>query len=299
MVEKSNPLVSIIVVCYNHSNFIPDCFNSVLKQSYKNTELIVFDNGSTDGSTEILRSLQTEYGFLLICQENLGAPKTCNIAIPMAKGKYITFISTDDYWPLDFIELTVEFLEHCDEKIAVCGGTSILIDKAGKIYRKQTFNEYHELEFKDVFLKGRNIPAVTSIFRTKVLNEVGGFDERHNIEDASMWLKITYLGYRIAFLNKLLGYYRHHETNISHRRDDLIEGIRTMYGDYSHLPGYERALSNKFFRTFTRFLRIDKSYSFRFLRYVNIKYLKFSDIYLSLIFLLLPYKLIRRITRVI
>jgi len=295
----SPPLVSIVAVCHNHNLFIKDCINSLVKQSYQNKEIIVYDNGSTDGSTELLKDLQRYYRFDLVIQENFGLPKTLNKAVAKAKGKYVSLISTDDYWPLDKIEIAVDFLEKCDPMIAVCGGNAITIDKDGVIFRKQTFSDYHELSFDEVFIEGKIIPALTSLIRRNVLIEVGGYDESKKGEDTPMWLKITHHGYRIAYLNKLLGYYRHHEKNMTHQRDNLVEEIKMIYYDYSHLPGYDQALSNKFFRTFTRYLKIDKAFSLKFLKYVKFKYLTSKQIFNAVLFFLMPYGLIRRITRVI
>lgn len=300
VMQKSNdPLVSFIAVCFNHKPYIADCINSLVKQSYQNKEIIVYDNGSTDGSLEELQQLQRRYGFKLICQENIGQSRTVNKAIHEAKGKYISFISTDDIWTLDKIEITVNFLENCDQQIAVCGGNAITIDHNGKIFRKQTFSEYHELIFDDVFLYGRIIPALTSLIRREAIIQVGGVSEKQTGEDTPMWLRLTYHGYRIAFLNNLLGFYRHHDKNITHQRENIVEEIKMIYQDYSHLPTYEKALSNKFFRTFSRYSKIDKRYSFRFLKYVKFKHLTSKEIVYSLIFLFMPYGLIRRITRVI
>jgi alpha-1,3-rhamnosyltransferase len=293
------PLVSIIAVCYNHKPFINDCINSLIKQSYPNTEIIVYDNGSIDGSTDLLIDLQRLYGFDLIIQENIGLPQTLNKSLKKAIGKYISLISTDDYWPLDKIEITVDFMEHCDPMIAVCGGKAITIDKNGDIFRKQNFLNYHELNFDDVFINGKIIPALTSLIRKSALIEVGGYDEKHKGEDTPMWLKLTYHGYRIAYLNKLLGYYRHHDKNMTHQKENIIEEIKMVYHDYSHLCNYDQAISNCFFRTFSRYAKIDKYYSFKFLRHVNLKHLSFKELVYALLFLLMPYNLIRRITRVI
>jgi alpha-1,3-rhamnosyltransferase len=297
--NMKTPLVSIVAVCYNHKPFISDCILSLVKQSYPNTEIIVYDNGSTDGSALLLEELQVKYKFELIIQENIGLPKTLNKAVERAKGKYISLTSTDDYWPLDKIEIAVDFMENCDPQIAVCGGNAITIDREGIIFRKQTFNKYHELTFNDVFLEGKIIPALTSLIRKEVLTKVGGYDENQKGEDTPMWLKITYHGYRIAYLNKLMGYYRHHDKNITHQRDNIVEEIQMLYRDYLHHPDYEQALSNKFFRTFSRYLKIDKAYSIRFLKYVKIRYLTFKQVFNAVLFFLMPYGLIRRITRVI
>jgi len=299
MENLNKPLVSLIAVCYNHKKFIETCINSLVKQSYGNTEIIVYDNASTDGSTEVLQSLQNIYHFDLICQENIGASKTVDKAIKYAKGKYIGFISTDDYWPLDKIEICVNFLENSDPLFAVCGGNAIIVDEDGVIYRKQTFANYHEIEFKDVFLDGKNIPAVTSLIKRSAFIEAGDLYDDISSEDMQMWLKITYKGYKIACLNQLLGYYRHHRSNMSHSKKISDKDAISNYKKYINEPDYERAIHNMYFRQFCRYVRIDKLYSLKFIKHLKFKYLNPREVLIEILFFLMPYKLIQKITRVI
>lgn len=109
--KNNSPLVSVIVVCYNHEKFINECIDSIMHQSYTNIEVLVFDNGSSDNSPSILTKLQEKYKFKLYFQENIGIPRALNKAIKIANGKYISAISTDDFWPLNKIEIGVNFLE--------------------------------------------------------------------------------------------------------------------------------------------------------------------------------------------
>jgi alpha-1,3-rhamnosyltransferase len=296
MKNSIKPLVSLIVVCHNHKNFVYDCIMSLVKQSYNNTEIIVFDNGSQDGSVEALHKLQNKYSFNLICQNNIGLPRTLNKAVKLSKGKYVSFISTDDYWPLDKIEIAVKFLEECDPDIAVCGGNAITIDNNGQILRKQTFAGYNELNFRDVFLFGKNIPALTSCIRKKVLLEVGPYDTNIHGEDYLLWLKVTNKGYKIAFLNSLMGCYRHHDNNISHNHEMKISAMEYCLGVFKDDELYSEALNNMYIRQFALYSQINKKIAIKIL--FKIKRISITKNFLfSLFFCLLPRKIVSKITR--
>src|SRR5690349_13476521 len=100
--ELNMPLVSVIVPSYNHEKFITECVESIMQQTYKNFELTVIDDGSRDGSRDILKQLQDKYGFNLVLQENIGLTSTLNKGIQnWGTGKYISFCASDDYWALD------------------------------------------------------------------------------------------------------------------------------------------------------------------------------------------------------
>ena len=79
--DEVNPLVSVIIPSYNHERFITQCIENIINQTYKNFELTVIDDGSKDGSPEILRHLQGKYGFNLVLQENM------RLALTLNKGK--------------------------------------------------------------------------------------------------------------------------------------------------------------------------------------------------------------------
>ena len=81
MKNETNPLVSVVVSCYNHENYIKESLLSVLNQTYQNIELIVFDDGSIDNSADIIEALSKEYDFFFQRQENIGLTATSNKAI--------------------------------------------------------------------------------------------------------------------------------------------------------------------------------------------------------------------------
>lgn len=296
MKEIINPLVSIIVVCYNHEKFIVECIESIMHQSYTNIEVLVYDNGSTDNSASILKGLQKKYKYKLYLQENIGVPRVLNQALEESKGKYISPMSTDDYWPLNKIEIAVNFLENCDPKIAVCGGNALRVDKNSNIFRKQTFTNYHELNFKDVFLDGKNIPALTSLIKREVINYIGGYDENIIGEDGPMWLMITYKGYRIAKLNQLMGYHRRHGDNLTEGKEWIAGYVNNIRKYKNHLK-YEEALNNKYYRLFKMYVIAEKRYSLQFIKKLKIKHLNTRSFVEIFFRLLLPSRFIKWILR--
>lgn len=99
-------LISVIVTCYNHEKYIEQCLRSVFKQTYQNIELIVLDDGSTDGSKQIILKTLKDSPFEVKFEshKNMGVVKTRNKGIELINGKYFLFVDSDDYLPDDYVE---------------------------------------------------------------------------------------------------------------------------------------------------------------------------------------------------
>ncbi|MDA9580498.1 glycosyltransferase family 2 protein, partial [Luminiphilus sp.] len=94
---KAQQTVSVIIPSYNHKRYIEAAILSVKKQTYEPIELVVVDDGSTDGSVDLLLELRKEFGFQLKCQKNVGVCATLNRGIAeMASGSYIALLASDD-----------------------------------------------------------------------------------------------------------------------------------------------------------------------------------------------------------
>ena len=235
------PLVSVIISCFNHEDYVQACIESVVRQTYSNIELIVFDDGSSDNSPAILKALGEKHGFFFQAQENIGLSGTLNKALAMAKGKYINPLGSDDILMLDKVEKQVAFLEQHDD-ISMLGGNILCIDETGVITPKQRFTAYREVDFDGVFLNLKSGPsAPTTMIRADVLREIGGYNPKNNLEDLYLWLKVTHSGHKIAVLNDVLAYYRIHGTNTTKKYRFMTESILDIYADYQDHPAYARA----------------------------------------------------------
>lgn len=119
---KNNSTVSIIIPVYNSEKYIGRCLDSVLNQTYKNIDIIVINDGSTDHSQEIIDDYKKKYSNIIaIEQENMGVSKTRNKAIKMAKTKYIMFIDNDDFIDKEYVEKHLKVAEEGEYDIVLSG----------------------------------------------------------------------------------------------------------------------------------------------------------------------------------
>ena len=214
----TDPLVSVIIPSYNHAAYIEESILSVINQTYKNIELIVIDDGSTDNSEEVLKKLQKQFGFTLIFQENQGVSKTLNKAtLQYAHGKYIDGCGSDDYLALDKIEKQVRFLEENPDVDMVFGKVFMVDEKSQIIKDLKIFESFNEpvkhIPF-DLLIENNMIPSLSVMLRRDIWGKCGGYNENTIIEDFDLWLKIAHVG-KIVYLNDYFAYYRWHWQNVS------------------------------------------------------------------------------------
>ena len=133
-------LISIIVPVYNSSNFLRRCVSCIFNQTYKNWELILIDDGSTDGSAVICDEYTKEdERAKVIHQQNLGASFARKRGIDVAKGEYLTFLDSDDIVEEDYLERLYNAMKQYGTKIAACDqikhqeGTDVIVDKSGEV----------------------------------------------------------------------------------------------------------------------------------------------------------------------
>lgn len=133
-------LISIIVPVYNSSNFLRRCVSCIFNQTYKNWELILIDDGSTDGSAVICDEYTKEDERVkVIHQQNLGASFARKRGIDVAKGEYLTFLDSDDIVEEDYLERLYNAMKQYGTKIAACDqikhqeGTDLIVDKSGEV----------------------------------------------------------------------------------------------------------------------------------------------------------------------
>lgn len=119
--KKGSPLVSVIVPTYNHASYLPKAIHSCINQTYKNLEIIVIDDGSTDNTKEIIQEFRDK--IIYISQDNRGVSAARNVGLEIATGDFITFLDADDYLTEDSIEVRLEVLLQHDDIGFVMGET--------------------------------------------------------------------------------------------------------------------------------------------------------------------------------
>lgn len=195
--------VSVIVPMHNSEKYIEECIKSILNQTYKNIEIIVIDDNSTDKSMEILKSFSDTRLKILQSSQNLGAANARNKGIDEAKGEYICFIDSDDYWVLDKIEKQVKFLEENDYIFIYADYAYLRTNGTTHIAHVPKSIGYEEA------LKNTTIFTSTVMFNMNYLTKTDIY--MPNIkrgQDTATWWSVLKKGIRAYAINEVLAYYR-------------------------------------------------------------------------------------------
>lgn len=138
-----NDLISLVVPIYNVESFLSDCFDSIQNQTYKNIEIILINDGSTDKSVSLCKAfMEIDPRVKLIHQDNSGLSGARNSGIDIANGKYITFIDSDDFISLDYIEVLYNLISQNNADISVCQREEV--DESGAKIKDQKVNPKNE-----------------------------------------------------------------------------------------------------------------------------------------------------------
>lgn len=246
----SLPLVSVVVPCYNHENYVRTCIESILAQTYGNIELIVIDDGSTDSSPAIIKELAAGGRFIYEIQQNIGLTKTLNKAISKyVRGKYTAFVASDDYWPVDKIAHQVAIMEQHPD-MALCYGKAMIFDSDSGQHLMEN-GEIHQGDMFDVLLKSNRIPALTVLVRTAVLKEVGMFSEDLKMEDWDLWLKVA-KSHQIIGVDHIYGFYRMHGSNTSANLELMLEQELKILRKWKGSRGYRKAVRIRYVHYFKK-----------------------------------------------
>ena len=110
--------VSVVITCYNYAEYVGEAIESVLAQTYKNIDLIIIDDGSTDNSLEVIKNYEHNKNVKIVSRDNKGIVYTRNEALGMAKGEFMCFLDADDYFNHDYIENMVTVAQKHDADVA-------------------------------------------------------------------------------------------------------------------------------------------------------------------------------------
>ena len=210
-----NQLVSVIVPTYNRVAVILETINSILSQTYKNFELIIIDDGSTDDTEKIVNNVGDDR-IRYFRTENWGGPaRPRNIGIKKSIGKYIAFCDDDDIWLPDKLENQVSILE--ESEAAICFTNYGHVNNRGVVtgLNKSVNKGSGDINFKEYYKSLGWIVNSTVVVKKEVFDEIGGFCEDRRligVEDFHMWARILYY-YNAESIDRVLVYYRYSSTN--------------------------------------------------------------------------------------
>ena len=203
-----SPLISVIMPCYNAERFVAEAVDSVLNQTHQNVELIVVDDGSTDGSLEVLRS----YGdrIRLLTQSNQGPYHARNRGLAHARGEYVAFLDADDWWSLHCLEVLHRALaENARGVLAYCGWQNVgALDRGTHPFVPKDYEQPNKVEL--LLTGGAPWPIHAALVRKEAIKQIGGFREDLSSSlDYELWLRVAAAN-RVVLVPEVVAYYRFH-----------------------------------------------------------------------------------------
>lgn len=193
-------LISVIIPVYNAEKYIRKCIESVLNQTYRNLEIILIDDGSTDNSYSVCQEYNNNSSVKIIHKENEGVSKARNYGIDISNGKYLIFIDADDYISCDMIEKLYKNIKENNADISMCN--IIRINEKGQYIDK--FNKNIDKKEKKVEILSRDefisnildyrcyfTYATNKLIKKEVLKKVRFNEEIHYNEDGVFFLELS------------------------------------------------------------------------------------------------------------
>ena len=252
--DHSNPLISIILPVYNAQDYLYEAINSIISQTFTNFELLAINDGSTDGSINILKSFQDKRIRILNNDSNLGLIYSLNRGIHEAKGEFIARMDADDIADPNRLKIQLNYLFQHPDTIVV--GTNMeLINESGNSIG---FREYPERHSDIIATLMNHSPFChpSVMFKKSVVLEVGGYREAFKAcEDYDLWLRLRDKGQFANIQENLLKYRIHSEQvtqrNLSLQHNSHIKARYEALGltDYSildKLKGKSGTLGSKY-----------------------------------------------------
>jgi glycosyltransferase involved in cell wall biosynthesis len=232
---EASPVYSIVIPTYNRAGLLHRALDSVANQTFRDFEVIVGDNGSTDDTKKVVDSFTQRMPISYTREENWGGPaRPRNNGINAATGEWVCFLDSDDWWHPE--KLTTVFDKRADADV-IFHDCDIFSPHGKKMFRmKGRFLD--RPVFVDLLTGWNPLITSTTCIRKEVLGETGGFTEDKSligIEDFDLWLRIARVSDRFVYLPRPLGAYWEDGDNYSRFSSQSLVRERTVFETYAPL----------------------------------------------------------------
>lgn len=215
---NNSPLITVYITNYNYGRYIRQAIESVLAQSFQNFEIIIIDDGSSDNSQEIIESYAKHPKIDIIFQKNKGLNVTNNIAMRLAKGKYLMRLDADDFLEPNALEVMVGKLE-ADNELGLVFPDYYLVNEEGNTIAQEQRHSFK----KDVSLLDQPAHGACTMIRMAFLEELGGYNESFNCQDGyELWIKFI-AHFKVDNVNVPLFHYRQHGANLTRNENKILK----------------------------------------------------------------------------
>ena len=233
------PFFSVIIPTYNRAHKLPACIGSVLAQGFPDYEIVIIDNGSTDGTGELIRERYPSDRIRYFWQEGSGSPANPrNQGIRKSRGEWVAFLDSDDLWHPEKLQKVYDQITSAPEADVLCHNerlvtagesqdTSILVHarKADDLYRS-------------MLMDGNCLsPSATVVRRSLLVDNALFFNEAAEyaiVEDYDLWLRLAAFGANIGFIDDVLGDYIVDGGNMIGDTERLICNLEHLYRDHAY-----------------------------------------------------------------
>jgi len=216
-IKEQHPAVTVYITNYNYAQYLEQSIQSVLGQTFDNFELIIIDDGSTDGSQEIMQKHETRDNVFVVLQQNRGLNATNNVALSLARGKYIIRLDADDFFDSHSLEVMVAEMERQPD-LALIFPDYYIVDEYGEVVEQVRRHDF----VNGVSLLDQPAHGACTIIRRDILKTLGGYDEAFTRQDGyDLWLNIVN-SYPVKNINLPLFYYRQHGDNLTKDETKLL-----------------------------------------------------------------------------
>ncbi|OIO06329.1 MAG: hypothetical protein AUJ52_12535 [Elusimicrobia bacterium CG1_02_63_36] len=246
MPNLSDPRVSVVIPAYNAAAFIEETLDTVAAQTYRDLEIVVVDDGSTDETEKIVNAYleRSKQPGRCIRQANKKIAGARNTGVAAARGELIALLDHDDAWFPNRLERGLEAFDAPPEVDLVCSDEKVT--EKGRFLRVHRNGPLAENMYERLLFGGNALSPSAVIVRKSKIEEVGGFRENpefNTVEDYDLWMRLSKVS-RFRFIPEVLGEYHFEERGASRRivyhhenlERLLLDHFRSHYGDHPTLP---------------------------------------------------------------
>ncbi|GAB4459310.1 MAG: hypothetical protein OHK0029_21730 [Armatimonadaceae bacterium] len=252
--------VTVVITTFNRSRVMLETLDSVLQQTYRDFEVIVVNDGSTDDTAAVLEPFVQKGLIRHISQENQGLGKSRNNGLAVAQGKYICFLDDDDLWSPDKLAWQVEAWKRAPDDCVLVYGYHVWFGEGLEPTPAPETIQPSGRVLKEFCYKNRIASVGLVMLKTDVIREVGGFDPVvYGAEDWDMWIRLACRG-SFHYEHRLGLYYRLHQRSMSRSAQKMHAGFLKLIEKHEHsLPDPEAGQLLQRHRDITRFVHYLKT----------------------------------------
>lgn len=231
--KQSPPSVSVIIPTYNREEALRRCLESLTKQTFKNFEVLVCDDGSSDQTSSVVEEYSGQLDIVYDYDSNFGGPAVPrNRGIKLARSEYLAFLDSDDWWAPEKLESCLVHLVRGAD--IVFHDLWVVKDPNQKSYRKRMCSlQPRNHVYTDLLCCGKSILTSSVMVKTEIMRLIGGFSEDRiliAVEDWDAWLRIARMTDKMVRVNKCLGYYWAGGGNISTlKRAETVSSVYSRH----------------------------------------------------------------------